>query len=1107
MDEEKTEKEQKLDIENNKQDKVLKTTDKQEENSQKKEEKKEIKIENKEKITEDIELKQKRKKIINFIKNFFTAEVDEEQPQKEEEIETKEKTEEKSKETKQQEHKKQDTESQQERDLELDRKKLVNFTKKNPKIFLYACCVLVFLLGLILYKFNTQNVFLLNNFIPFPLNFYGFLTFFIIIPIISLVLIYFKKYVYIGLLYVINSGFAMRIQNLGLLKDSTTQKYLPLALDPHVFLRYSKYILEYGKLFTVDTLRFFPVGADMSRETVLLPKFIVYLYKFLHFFSPSMTLELADVLYPPICFAVSLVFFFLIIKNLFNKKVALLATFILILIPSYIYRTTAGFSDKESLGLMLMFIAFYFFIIGWESKKTWKTVVFGLVSGLTTGLMGLTWGGVNFTLLIFAGFTIIQIFLKKFTKNDFYLYCSWIIPMTYLMGMTTIKFGGLFGLVKSFTSGIAYIVLLIGIVNYFLFELNIFKIKSKIQNKFPLGITSTLISLIIAIISAIIFIGPSFVFDKINGIFSDMINPFGKTRWALTVAESHQPYFTNWISDFGWAYILFFFIGAIILFYYTIKPLFDEKKINVYSILYSIAYALFLIFFTMSRYRREGQWNGETDISKALYIGSFIGFVLLIGLSYLYLFYYNKHQFNKIQLINRKYIFIIIWFIIMLVAARSALRLILMLAPITSILVAYFIISAISKTKEFSSITEYKVYKWLSIVILIFILIIAFWPFGSVVNSIPVVDKIPIINLGHSFLSTNGFVIEYASRSINQVKYTGPSYDQQWQLAGQWIRENTPEDAVFAHWWDYGYWVQTGGERTTVTDGGNWIGYWNHLMGRHALMAETQTEALEFLNMHNVTHFLVITDEVGKIGAYSSIGSDENYDRYTFIPTLGLNNQLTQETRDGMIFIYEGTAPVDEDFEYNGVEYFSRQSAIKDVFLPVKKLEVTTTDGQKRTDMQILQPYTYLFKDGVQPVQVPLNCLYYQNQLIKFDNGLNHCFMVIPSITNQGVDPNGAGLYLGEDSVNALWVNLFLLEQKDKDYPTDHFKLALNQQHPALESITQQTGINFNVAVYNGRLLGPLKIWEVSYPDDLEEKPEYLFRNYQEANLTKVTVI
>ena len=39
-----------------------------------------------------------------------------------------------------------------------------------------------------------------------------------------------------------------------------------------------------------------------------------------------------------------------------------------------------------------------------------------------------------------------------------------------------------------------------------------------------------------------------------------------------------------------------------------------------------------------------------------------------------------------------------------------------------------------------------------------------------------------------------------------------------WFETLEWIKNNTPTDAVIASWWDYGYWITTLGERTTLAD-------------------------------------------------------------------------------------------------------------------------------------------------------------------------------------------------------------------------------------------------------------------------------------------------
>ena len=60
-------------------------------------------------------------------------------------------------------------------------------------------------------------------------------------------------------------------------------------------------------------------------------------------------------------------------------------------------------------------------------------------------------------------------------------------------------------------------------------------------------------------------------------------------------------------------------------------------------------------------------------------------------------------------------------------------------------------------------------------------------------------------------------------------------------------------------------------------------------MGRNVLTGHSEQEALDFLYPHNTSYLLMVSDEIGKYPAYSSIGSDENYDRYSWISTFNLD--------------------------------------------------------------------------------------------------------------------------------------------------------------------------------------------------------------------------
>src|SRR3989344_2286720 len=131
---------------------------------------------------------------------------------------------------------------------------------------------------------------------------------------------------YIILAAIIWLSYKIRTQNVPLLKDITTGKYIPADPDAMGFLRYVLYVLDHGKIMAIDYLRYYPLGFTGTEEFSFMSHFIVYLYKFLHFFNSGVTIEYVDVIYPPVALAIALVFFFLLVRKLFNSKIALISS-------------------------------------------------------------------------------------------------------------------------------------------------------------------------------------------------------------------------------------------------------------------------------------------------------------------------------------------------------------------------------------------------------------------------------------------------------------------------------------------------------------------------------------------------------------------------------------------------------------------------------------------------------------------------------------------------------------------------------------------------------------------------------------------------------------
>jgi len=69
-----------------------------------------------------------------------------------------------------------------------------------------------------------------------------------------------------------------------------------------------------------------------------------------------------------------------------------------------------------------------------------------------------------------------------------------------------------------------------------------------------------------------------------------------------------------------------------------------------------------------------------------------------------------------------------------------------------------------------------------------------------------------------------------------------------WKDATLWIKQNTPEDAVIASWWDYGYWITTLSERTTLADNATLID-WQIKKLAYALIT-TPDNSWQILNSH-----------------------------------------------------------------------------------------------------------------------------------------------------------------------------------------------------------------------------------------------------------------
>lgn len=851
----------------------------------------------------------------------------------------------------------------------------------------------------------------------------------------------------------------LRLSNTYGLRDVTTGAWtLGPDLDPFLFLRWAKDIVANGSLYAIDTLRYVPLGFETKGELLLHSYLLVWFHNVATIFgSESITQSAA--IYPAYAYALTVIAFFFLAREIFvdnlgknrSNIIALISSLFLSILPVILPRTIAGIPEKEASGFLFMFLAFFFILKAFKTEGKKKYLVYGLLSGTLTAIMGLVWGGVIFIFVTISLTSAITFFLGGLSRKRFYAYTAWFASSFIILALATPRYS-FEVLFTSSTSALAAIFFFVYLIHFIIFQT---KLKEKIYKgrarKIPPQVFSFIIATVLGILLVSIVFSPIFFANFLKDVGKSLVTPT-TDRLGVTVAENRQPFFTEWATSFGPnvknipIYLWTFLLGSISLFYSLVGVL--KKKERFYL---TAAYTFFLFSLVFSRYDPNAFFNGTNAASVLFYS---LGFLFLLGTASRYYYqYYRSGEQSIFKKIPINLIFVFSFFFLTIVATRGAVRLIMVMVPSSSIIVGYFLVSLFDLTKKQKDSTKRNLY---GIALIVFVLA--------------------------SMYSALAF---YQISSAQAAGYVPTPYTHQWQKAMSWVRDNTSQDAVFAHWWDYGYWVQSIGERATVLDGGNAIPYWNHLMGRYALTGYSEEEALEFFYAHNVTHFLIDSTDIGKYAAFSSIGSDESYDRISFVPTLQRNNQLTQETKNSILYVYQGGISTSEDivYEQNG----SR------IFLPSGKTGLIAVLIEKGPSDEILTQPQAVFTYQNQQYTLPLRYAF-DGTINDFSSGIDSGVFLYSSVSSDGsqLQPQGALLYLNQRTINSRLARYYLFEEE-----SEYVKLVYSQDDESVAQIKSATGTDDDFIYLQG-LRGPIKIWEISYPQDIEFKEEFLSKEYPE---------
>ncbi len=874
--------------------------------------------------------------------------------------------------------------------------------------------------------------------------------------------------------------------------DVTTNSWtLGPDLDPFLFLRWAKDIVSHGSLPLYDTMRYVPLGFDTKGELLGLTYMIVLFHKTLLLMGMTDSVEYSAVLFPAVLFSITVLVFFLLVRKMFantlgkNKSniIALIASFFLIIIPALLPRTVAGIPEKESPGFLFMFLTFYLFISAWKAKKITAEILLGLLAGLSTAAMAYVWGGFIYIFLTIGIALFVALIMGQMNFNKLIVSIVWIFSSFLLMSLLSTRYSFNI-LLNSTTMLIPLAVIALAAIYLVIFETRLKKyFENSMLLKLPKPIAAIVVSLVFGLIVylllAIVGIIPfTFITDKIMDVTRPLITPI-TSRLGVTVAENRQPFFGEWAASFGPnfggkipLFFWLFFIGSIYL-YSTIMKVLSKRG----RIVATTGYTVFLFAIIFSRYSASSIFNGTNFLSLSFYV---FGVLCLLGsFGYYYYKYFKHNEFEKLQKIDFGLILLFSLFFLSIISARGSVRTIMLLAPPAAIIVGFFIVQLHKNIKEKAEEQKQNsLYYWIIFGFVLLIILATVWTPNS---------------SGFRKVVGPGFLQITVSQSNS---YIPSSYTQQWQLAMAWVRENTKKDAVFGHWWDYGYWVQTLGERATVLDGGNAISYWNHLMGRHGLTSPSNSDALEFLYSHNTTHFLIDSTDIGKYGAFSSIGGNENYDRTSFIQTLYLDKQQTKENRNSTSFVYgipNSILPLDSDiiYEDNGTK----------IFLPKEKAGLIGIIIERDALGKVVsQPIGVFGHQNGQQYRISFRYAYASGNFTDFGSGLESGIFLysslIPSSQGYSIDKDANLIYLSSRTVKSQLARLYFYKEET------NFKLVHSEDDFVVSSLKNQKiiGEDDDFIQYYG-FRGPIRIWEIQYPSNMTVNKAYLQTEYPDLRL------
>ena len=194
--------------------------------------------------------------------------------------------------------------------------------------------------------------------------------------------------------------------------------------DPYYQFSLTNYMVKNGLLSPywptqwVDKQRWYPDGINMARSFPALPMTAAFLYNIISALGVNIDLMDFCAIFPAIMGTLACLIIYFVGKDAGGKPVGMFAALFLALSPSFIQRTSLGFFDDETIGIVALLLFIFMFLRAIEDERSVaSSLKYSFGSALALAYFVSGWGAAYYPIGLTVLFAFVLILLKRYTQR------------------------------------------------------------------------------------------------------------------------------------------------------------------------------------------------------------------------------------------------------------------------------------------------------------------------------------------------------------------------------------------------------------------------------------------------------------------------------------------------------------------------------------------------------------------------------------------------------------------------------------------------------------------------------------------------------------------